>query len=670
MMRSLYSGVTGLKAHQTRMDVIGNNIANVNTVAYKSQSMTFGDLLYQTTQSATGANEATGKGGTNARQIGLGVKTGAISTNISAQGAAQTTNNAFDIMITGESFFIVSNGVENFFTRDGSFTVDSAGNLIMASTGYTVMGWQVNPETGEVLADTVSALRVMSAENLTYPPEATSKAYVSGIVDAYDTALGSAAGRIFTLSFYDQKGYLYTAKFSVHSTTENDVYTVSLDDIWDSDGVSLVTKYNLTDISQIATFGTSQVTSTTSLYSAMTGVTAVADGDDFLYYQTMSASDVLSGFSSDTMITLSSGNWAIDSSSTTEWAEGDEVTVTGTVTLSQSDLCALQGPNLVPNTADDGSIYYTYSYTDSNGDLQEGTLDATSSAADWEAALSVLNVTDVSNVTVDEDGNVTLEFAKTFEATTDISYETSTTFKASITQMEAFGLSDGDGTTYSFQNVSDDGLTAQITKTDTITGNQLVFDSTTGSFDYIGAVNNDTVTMTFSNSATSLTGGVVDLSFFSDVDIDFSLTTGYNNGGTSTIGATSGDLDGLGTGRAVGEMTGVSIGQDGLITASYDNGQTKILGQIAVASFANASGLAKTGDNLYSTTQNSGDFDGIGSDITANGEYMTSGVLEMSNVDLASEFTDMIITQRGFQANSRIITVSDTMLEELVNLKR
>ncbi|MCR4748331.1 MAG: flagellar hook-basal body complex protein, partial [Lachnospiraceae bacterium] len=125
-----------------------------------------------------------------------------------------------------------------------------------------------------------------------------------------------------------------------------------------------------------------------------------------------------------------------------------------------------------------------------------------------------------------------------------------------------------------------------------------------------------------------------------------------------------------GAGRKLGEMSGVSIQNDGRIYASYDNGMSKLLGQIAVAEFANASGLEKEGDNLYKSTQNSGDFDGIGTEVTAGGGYMTTGVLEMSNVDLSAEFTDMITTQRGFQANSRIITVSDTLLEELVNLKR
>ena len=152
--------------------------------------------------------------------------------------------------------------------------------------------------------------------------------------------------------------------------------------------------------------------------------------------------------------------------------------------------------------------------------------------------------------------------------------------------------------------------------------------------------------------------------------MDWSASNMYNNSGTSTITAVSGDTKGLGTGRRLGNMSGVTIQTNGMIYASYDNGMTQLLGQIAVGEFANPAGLEKAGDNLYTSTPNSGEFDGIGIDITANGDYMTSGVLEMSNVDLAGEFTTMITTQRGFQANSRIITVSDSLLEELTNLKR
>ena len=179
-----------------------------------------------------------------------------------------------------------------------------------------------------------------------------------------------------------------------------------------------------------------------------------------------------------------------------------------------------------------------------------------------------------------------------------------------------------------------------------------------------GLTNNFTLDLNFGDDVSAPNGP------FTTINIDFSTSNNYNANGTSTIGATAGDLDGLGAGRKLGKMSGVSIQNDGKIYASYDNGQTKLLGQIAVAEFANAAGLEKQGDNLYAATLNSGEFDGIGVDITGSGGYMTTGVLEMSNVDLSAEFTEMITTQRGFQANSRIITVSDTMLEELVNLKR
>ena len=157
---------------------------------------------------------------------------------------------------------------------------------------------------------------------------------------------------------------------------------------------------------------------------------------------------------------------------------------------------------------------------------------------------------------------------------------------------------------------------------------------------------------------------------FANVTIDMSESSMFDNKGTSTLGATSGDTNGIGSGRRLGDMIGVTIQNNGMIYATYDNGMTKLLGQIATAEFANASGLEKKGDNLYSATLNSGEFDGIGVDVTGSGGYMSTGQLEMSNVDLSAEFTEMITTQRGFQANSRIITVSDTLLEELTNLKR
>ena len=159
-------------------------------------------------------------------------------------------------------------------------------------------------------------------------------------------------------------------------------------------------------------------------------------------------------------------------------------------------------------------------------------------------------------------------------------------------------------------------------------GAKVVFDKDSGK---LQSINNSTTNLSTTLNFPATMGN------FSNITIDLSKCTNYDNKGTSTVGATSGDLDGLGTGRRLGDMIGVSIQKDGMIYASYDNGMTKLLGQIATAAFANASGLEKEGDNLYSATLNSGEFDGIGVDITAGGGYMSTGQLEMSNVDLSSE---------------------------------
>lgn len=672
MMRSLFSGVAGLKVHQTRMDVIGNNIANVNTTSYKSQSMVFSDLLYQTTQAASGANAATGRGGINARQIGLGAKTGAISTAIATQGSAQSTNNPWDVMITGDAFFVVSNGSQNFFTRDGSFTVDGAGNLVMSSTGYTVMGWQVDPQTGDIYPDTVSALKVMQEDNLTYPPESTTQAYMSGIVDKYDSALSSTKGRVVTLSFFDQQGYSYTAKFSIHSLGSAGQYYVQLDDILNEDGKSLVEEFGLSNINEIATFGSQQTVTQTSLYQLLE--TATYDKATDSYSMKYVPANILDGYATNQLVNAAS-NVKLDLADGDSVAVGDKVTVTGTVKLSKKELQA-ENFNLIyavdPDTGEE-----CYFGKDENGNtvpLPNEPADA-AGLEKWKAALEKsFPGVDVTKIKVNADGSVDMDFAQTFNATKAGTYNATDNYfvgEKIDNPLEAYGLEDTEDTKYAIQSVAPDGQ-AQITKTFTYTGNKLVYDTEKGLFDYIGSPENDSAILNFNASATSRQGEVIDLTRFTNIDIDFSLSKNYTNGGTSTAGMLAGDKGGnnIGTGRKPGEMTGIEIAQDGKITAYYDNSCSKLLGQIAVANFANASGLSKQGDNLYSATANSGEFDGIGNDITENDGYMTSGVLEMSNVDLSQEFTEMITTQRGFQANSRIITTSDSLLEELVNLKR
>lgn len=238
MMRSLYSGVAGLKAHQTKMDVIGNNIANVNTVGFKSSSVLFKDVLYQTTQSATGATATTG--GTNAKQIGLG--TGVATINVShTSGSQQSTGNPYDLMINGSEFFIVSRGGINYFTKVGAFETDDAGNLVTGN-GELVMGWQVDPDDPtRIRRDTVSALRPEAVENQTAPPEMTSKVHMTGNIASTDPALLTTDGVSTTVSIYDNLGYAYNVKLKItQNPADSSLYNISIDSIKDANNVDIL----------------------------------------------------------------------------------------------------------------------------------------------------------------------------------------------------------------------------------------------------------------------------------------------------------------------------------------------------------------------------------------------------------------------------------------------
>ena len=554
MMRSMYSAVSGLKTHQTRMDVIGNNIANVNTVAFKSSTVTFSDILYQTTSNASGANVATGVGGVNAKQIGLGVNAAATTVSIETAGAAETTGNPFDIRLTDANttnFFIVNDGSTNLFTRAGSFYVDGAGNLCMTSTGYTVMGWQVDETTGDIRQDTVSALRIMQEKFLTSAPEATTQATVGGVLDSNDTDVLSETGKIMNLNFFDSLGYQYTAKFAVKETTTEGEYTVRLTAVLDSNNKNLIDGYSQTQIQAL--------------------------------------------FGGDNLVTETVKVCAPDSAYTV---------------ISANQM-----------TMDDGA---------------GGTITYTLNAA-GDTYVNDANAAD------------TIPLKTVFPTLTDdnIAMITAGTYQASF-------VDDGTG-----------NFTYVITQD--VAAHTLKFNTNDGTFNNIGGEK----AVSLNLGALTGAGQFNELGNFENILVDFTQCLNYNNSGTSTIGMESGATDGTtDKGRKLGTMIGISIDTAGKIYGSYDNGNTELLGQIAVAQFANASGLEKVGDSCYQTTLNSGEFDGIGIAISADGSSMTTGELEMSNVDLSTEFTYMITTQRGFQANSRVITTSDTLLEELVNLKR
>ncbi len=611
MMRSLFSGVSGLKTHQTRMDVIGNNIANVNTTAYKSSSMTFSALMSQTTKRASGPNALTGVAGTNARQIGLGVKAGAINTNITGQGSSQSTGNPFDIMITGEAFFVVNNGVSNYFTRDGSFYVDGAGNLAMTSTGYNVMGWQVDPDDpGSIKQDTVTALRIMNQANMTYPPEATSEAIIAGVIDSNDKNVTSPSGKSINLGFYDALGYYYTAKLVMKQSDNPHQFSLELDRILDSTGkeirdlegntldVKSLVKLSETDRSQ-AKKTTIGMDTTAYQWAVEGGNVLLKDTDG------KTLANLTSMFNNGSFVAMDTENVPA---------------VPADPTAGTDEIPAITVAEALDNIAK------AYGY--------EGSTDEFLKLAKIDEAASTAGGTDV------------------YRSMETLLYNMGTNMLAAA----------GTAPTEPALKIPSADDSSDVLDGRLFDGILVDYNPDTGVFNGLNGAGPTNATFTLNLSAL---GGN-----FSNITVDMSTSSNYDKKGTSTINATSGDLEGVGAGRRLGEMIGLTIQDNGMIYATYDSGMTKLLGQIATAMFANASGLEKSGDNLYSATLNSGEFDGIGVDITSDGGYMTTGQLEMSNVDLSSEFTEMITTQRGFQANSRIITVSDTLLEELTNLKR
>jgi flagellar hook protein FlgE len=411
MMRSMFAAISGLKNHQTFMDVVGNNIANVNTTGFKQSRVTFQDILSQTVRGASGPQG--GRGGVNPEQVGLGVLISGIDT-IQTQGTLQSTGKLTDMAIQGDGYFVMSDGKQDFYSRDGAFDLGIDGTLVNPSSGLHVMGWQADPVTG--LINTT-----VPATNITIP-------------------LGAGM----------------TGKASTSLTVNGNL---------DSNN---------------AGGATNAVPVTTTVYDS---------------------------FGNAVPVTLTFTKTA----GTDSWQVVPTTTATG-VTISGTSTVAFNGSGMV---ATGGTLALSITYP------------AGGPASPQAVAL------DMSQVT-------------------------------------------------------------QLASTSSLSSNT--------------------------------------------------------------------------DGSSAGTLTTFTVGQAGDITGVYSNGYKQPLGQIALASFQNPSGLMKAGGNLFQSSPNSG-VANIGTPNSAGRGQIATGFLEGSNVDLAQQFTNMIMAERGFQANSRVITTSDEILQDLVNIK-
>ncbi len=250
MMRSMFAGVSGLRNHQTRMDVIGNNIANVNTVGYKRGRVTFQDMLSQNIRGASAPQG--GRGGTNPQQIGLGMTVNAIET-IWTPGASELTGKTTDMMVEGDGFFIVKDGSNNsYYTRAGNFDFDALGNFNTAS-GMAVQGWMA--DSSGVIDNTTGIGAIKIPKGTAVKPQATTEAEIIGNLDA--NAVDNDTVTV-PIEVYDSLGKSWAMNLVFTKTNNAREWEVTLGNIpdWGADDPELDTDPSVITFNNDGSFDT------------------------------------------------------------------------------------------------------------------------------------------------------------------------------------------------------------------------------------------------------------------------------------------------------------------------------------------------------------------------------------------------------------------------------
>ncbi len=554
MLSSLFSGTSGMKTNMNTMSVIGNNLANMNTIGFKSSRVAFADLMSQNISGLSGQN-----------QVGLGVQMSDVST-IFTQGAMESTSNTMDLAIDGDGLFIVKNsqGTDNY-TRAGQFSFDNSGYMVNPGSNV-VRGFLADSKgiIGTALAD-------IKIDFSSVPPTATTD------IDMVANLNSNA----------DVTGFVF-------KTGVND-----------------------------------QIKFTSDMGGTPTAVTASLITDDGL----------VSG----------------------EAYTGDEVAVAMKSALEAKD---------------PGGNKFSVSYVRSTG-LFTVTNDASNTQSvrlDWDTSLSssTLGFNAVASGTIAPGGSdVSDTMAGAFDVTKPI--ETSN-FSSAINVFDSLGKSHQVSVYFRKSGTSATGNTWQwkavVDGADSNTGNTEIQSEGTLKFTTAGALNSEsTISYLLTSGGFDFSGGPTQGQTIA-FDFGDSITEGSDGlAGLTQYGQSSAVYSQNQDGSPVGTFQRSYINQEGILQGVYSNGDTKALAQIALAKFTNNTGLIKEGGNLFAETAESGapivSVPGTGSVGTIH-----SSSLELSTVDIAEEFVKMITAQRGFQASSRIITTTDELLTELVNLKR
>lgn len=545
MTQTLFTGVTGLLAHQSRLDIVANNLANMNTIGYKAQRVLFADLMYSNIRPATSGNLTVS--GTNPIQKGIGVQVSMTGRNFN-QGVLSSTGQSFDFAIEGEGFFVVNNG-ENRYTRSGAFTLDGNGYLIDPATGGYV---QRIGSVGEA-TDTELGFQVRGYNAIRVPMgvgiigKATSNAQINGNLPA--SASPPKAEILTTAQPFLDGGSPASLTTLLNDLDSNTVPYINGDEI--------------------------QLTGSTVAGVPINATLAV------------NASTTLGDLVSFINANISGAVASLD-------AQGHLRTVADNTGPSSQRI------ELVDATANTGGTRFSYhQMVEEVKGKNADTVESTMQVYDERGSVHSLNVV--------------LEKISTnrWDATFTVNGNTGQVIDGSIKRIE----------------FNENGT-------------------------YLGTfgtgVDNDSLEILFDNQ-----------SIAQRFTVDFSQLTHFASRFVSSM-----EQDGY----PPGNLVNLGVSNTGFLEGIGSNGRRIPLAQLAIATFPNVGGLEATGQNFFRETVNSGTASlevGVG-----NGGVIRSGQLESSNVDVAFEFTQLIVAQRGYSANARTISVANEVLQELTSLLR
>lgn len=701
MLKSLFSGVSGLQSHQIAMDVEANNIANVNTVGYKYSRANFSDLLAQTNQISTAPQGSLG--GKNAVQIGLGATVSSI-TRIHSQGSIQNSDKNTDMAIEGGGYFIVSPDSGNTFkyTRSGDFNFDAAGNFV-DNNGFTAQGWLRDETTGLVDASAPT-------QSIVIPPGLTTPAKITDLVTVKaNLNSGPLITNMSTAYATDSAGVTIDA-------AGNAVLSGNMDVMFNENGQALALQ---TGQGIWASFVASELTApgavpATPVLPALPPELDITFTLDDGTTQQITAT----GLADDT--TTSAQNAiifaaAINAQASTTGVTADGTTGTLVLTNENSDGTASHNIRLTAVGAGDSSglvnntveTAWEYTYDPLSAVALADTNKTFTTMADLREALQVQAISDLDTggastptVIINESGQfefsntggevpANLKITRNVKNTTEnIRFTESmqslnstlpvgSTAKAlsqgfnAASVANSINIYDSLGTKHTLR------MEYRKTELDLTTGTTWNVTITVPEPGVIGTaapLNQTTGSVRFNSDGSLFSPSSLDIVFTANngstpdqaIKIDLGTAGGYD--GMTSYDDTSKTTNIEQNGYTGGDLVGMRIDQSGTIIGDFSNGRQFGLAQIAMANFANEEGLMADGGNIFLQSANSGE-PIIGQAATGERGGIRSAALEASNVDLSRSLTQLIIIQRGYQANGKTITTSDQLLNTLINLK-